>query len=485
MDEDSELVERVMAAMRQRLNDAVGSLREARTAVAFAEGERELAALAQELTAKMVERVVERVSKDPLRRKEARELVRERAKKRGVTMVMGRDRTTRFRTLGGGEAVVFTPYARAKVRGGGKRQVRGKDGTGVYYVLDQLGIRGRSTPAFRLQVAHAVCEANSVTSAREVLATGGVDIDHKAALRLTYMTTTIALAARAEEVKATTDGNDDGEFVGRRIVASVDGGRLQVRRRVAGRPRAGGRKHFETEWREPKVLTIYVLDENGRRDRKVACVLDATLGGANAVFELLLFHLRRVGAHKAAELTLIGDGAEWIWTRADDLRKALELPKARFHQVLDYFHVAERLHEFAKTRGWDEGIWKRWYQVNKGLLKDGQIGAIEVSIRAVERAHGLDLSSELAFWAHHKARMQYGTHRHAARPIGSGAVESTVRRVVNLRLKGASVFWTEEHAEGVLHLRAQSKSGRWKQLERTVLENGAWQPTSRIVREAA
>ncbi len=45
MDEDSELVERVMAAMRQRLNDAVGSLREARTAVAFAEGERELAAL--------------------------------------------------------------------------------------------------------------------------------------------------------------------------------------------------------------------------------------------------------------------------------------------------------------------------------------------------------------------------------------------------------------------------------------------------------
>jgi hypothetical protein len=108
-----------------------------------------------------------------------------------------------------------------------------------------------------------------------------------------------------------------------------------------------------------------------------------------------------------------------------------------------------------------------------------------VSIRAVERAHGLDLTSELAFWAHHKARMQYGMHRRAARPIGSGAVESTVRRVVNLRLKGASVFWTEEHAEGVLHLRSQSKSGRWKQLERTVLENGAWQPTSRIVREAA
>ena len=159
-------------------------------------------------------------------------------------------------------------------------------------------------------------------------------------------------------------------------------------RRVAGRPRKGGRKHFETAWREPKVLTIYVLDDKGRRDRRVASVLDATLGGADAVYELLLFHLRRLGAHRAVELTLIGDGADWIWNRAEALREALQLPRARFHQVLDYFHVAERLHEFAKTRGWDEEVWRTWYRDQKELLKDGQIGAIEASIRAVEQLAG-------------------------------------------------------------------------------------------------
>ena len=107
--------------------------------------------------------------------------------------------------------------------------------------------------------------------------------------------------------------DDHGAFAGRRVVAAIDGGRVQIRHRVAGRPRKGGRKRFETEWREPKVLTIYVLDEHGKRDRKVASVIDGTLGGADDAFALLLFHLRRLGVHKATDLTLVGDAAPWIW----------------------------------------------------------------------------------------------------------------------------------------------------------------------------
>jgi len=46
-------------------------------------------------------------------------------------------------------------------------------------------------------------------------------------------------------------------------------------------------------------------------------------------------------------------------------------------------------------------------------------------------------------------------------PIGSGAIESAIRRVVNLRLKGAGMFWLEANAEAFLHLRCQLKVGRW------------------------
>jgi hypothetical protein len=49
-------------------------------------------------------------------------------------------------------------------------------------------------------------------------------------------------------------------------------------------------------------------------------------------------------------------------------------------------------------------------------------------------------------------------------PLGSGAIESTIRRVINLRLKGTSLFWTEENAEAVFQLRAAVVSGRWEEI---------------------
>ena len=46
-------------------------------------------------------------------------------------------------------------------------------------------------------------------------------------------------------------------------------------------------------------------------------------------------------------------------------------------------------------------------------------------------------------------------------PIGSGAVESAVRQIVNQRLKSNGMFWLETRAEHMLHLRAFLRAGRW------------------------
>ena len=50
------------------------------------------------------------------------------------------------------------------------------------------------------------------------------------------------------------------------------------------------------------------------------------------------------------------------------------------------------------------------------------------------------------------------------RALGSGAIESLIRRVINLRLKGTSIYWTEENAEAVFQLRAAVVSGRWEEI---------------------
>ena len=46
-------------------------------------------------------------------------------------------------------------------------------------------------------------------------------------------------------------------------------------------------------------------------------------------------------------------------------------------------------------------------------------------------------------------------------PIGSGSVESAIRRVLNLRIKGARLFGLKENAEKMIFLRSQLLSGRW------------------------
>lgn len=44
-------------------------------------------------------------------------------------------------------------------------------------------------------------------------------------------------------------------------------------------------------------------------------------------------------------------------------------------------------------------------------------------------------------------RMDYSVSRHQNTPIGSGAVESAVRRVINLRVKRNATYWLRDNAE--------------------------------------
>mgnify|MGYP000424253090 CR=1 FL=1 len=486
MDDMEQLVDDIVLAFRHRLIEVGEEMGQARTPTLFVAAERELVQMARELAAEMTGRILQRVSDDKARRKEALAAVRARAETRGIEVRTERDRVTPIRTLGGQTVRIKTAYASSRPRGDQLMKRRGKDGTGVYPVLDQLGIIGRSTPACRLLVSRAVCEANSVDSARDLLAEGGMVIDHKAALRLTYLVTEDALRARREAVRRLDTGVADGPFAGRRVVAAVDGGRVNIRKRLPGRPKKGGRKRFETEWREPKVLTLYVVDETGKRDRSIPSVIDGTLGDADAVFELLRFHLLRMGAQNAESLVFVADGAKWIWRRTEGLRQALGLAKGAFHEIVDYFHVVERMTELSKTQlRWGEENRTAWLHEQKRRLKAGDIESIERVVQVIGTRKDTDMETESEYWARNRERLRYGWFREQGFPIGSGAVESAVRRVVNLRMKGASITWTEEHAEGILHLRAHAKSGRWDELERSVLDITGWRPSARNPKRAA
>jgi hypothetical protein len=99
------------------------------------------------------------------------------------------------------------------------------------------------------------------------------------------------------------------------------------------------------------------------------------------------------------------------------------------------------------------------------LLKKGKGKAVIEELEAM--AAGLPADSsvwrEIRYLRKHAEarRLRYDVFRSWRLPMGSGAIASTIRRVINLRLEGNSVSWTEEDAEAVSQLRAAVVSGRW------------------------
>lgn len=69
--------------------------------------------------------------------------------------------------------------------------------------------------------------------------------------------------------------------------------------------------------------------------------------------------------------------------------------------------------------------------------------------------------------------MDYAKFRRRQLPVGSGAIESAIRRVINLRLKGNRIAWIEGNAEGMLVLRGLVLCRRWTETFAKITESMA------------
>ena len=68
------------------------------------------------------------------------------------------------------------------------------------------------------------------------------------------------------------------------------------------------------------------------------------------------------------------------------------------------------------------------------------------------------------YYTRNEARMKYQNFKERNIPRGSGAVESAIRRVINMRLKGAGSFWLRDNAQSMILLRSYLKAGRFDDL---------------------
>ena len=371
----------------------------------------------------------------------------------------------RIRTAQGHTVAVWTTYYRRK----GQRRA-GKRSAGVYAGLVLLGIYDRCTPALAAEVSLFAAMLGSLQEAQDVLAARGVELDTKTVRTIAYR-----YAARARLEQQVNNAAFEDSVAGRRVVISSDGGRMRLREIKRGPKTTKGRRRYTGAWREPKVLIVYVVDAEGKREASFAPFIDATLKGPDAVFALLRSYLQRLEITQADQVLFIADGAPWIWKRVPLLVQALGLAVEQVHELLDFYHAVQHLGQVAALRkDWSAKARARWRTQQRRLLLQGQVEQVIIAVRDLCRGRNSKaIRKHREYFIKNQSRMAYAQLMALKLPIGSGAIESTVRRVVNLRLKGPSLFWCRASAEAILLLRSYYKAGRWNMLKRMATSHRA------------
>ena len=332
-----------------------------------------------------------------------------------------------------------------------------------------LGIRKGATPALQSQVGRLTALLPSIELAREELRRQGPTLDEKAVHRMARQLGAEALATRTRDLLRYREGllPAGQEMAGQHVVAQVDGGRVRIRTQVETTKRKGvkHRRKIRIEWREPKLLILYLSDRKGRMIKGTRPWIDGTMGGPDHLMELLTFHLHRLGAARAKAVSFVSDGAPWIWNRWDWVIGRAGLDPKRVERVLDFYHAAHHVSLALQALGLPEAERTATYRTLRHQLRAGRSREVVAALRRMAQAQPFDSGVwvEIEYLDKHEAHLRYDWFQYRGHPLGSGAVESAIRRVINLRLKGNGIYWREENAEGMLVLRAAALTGRWQE----------------------
>ena len=341
----------------------------------------------------------------------------------------------------------------------------------MYPELGVLGIQEGSSPTLVREVGRQVALLPSYAICREELARRGLDLNIKEVYGIGKYAGAAALTYRRRLLEQYRAGllAAGSEWAGKRLGVFVDGGRTKIRtttRRQKGRgQQRTQRRRYRTDWREPKLLIICELDQRGRMVPGTKAVLDGTFEGPDELMELLALYLHCLGAATAELVSLGADGAPWVWDRWDWVVKRVGLDARRVTKTLDWCHAVHHISLALEHVVEDKEVRRRFFKKMRKWLKQGDWleVVVELAKLAQDLPQGHEVWTALSYLDRHgeAGHLDYARFRRRGVPLGSGAIESAIRRVVNLRLKGNSIAWYQDNAEGMLILRCLVLSNRW------------------------
>jgi hypothetical protein len=189
----------------------------------------------------------------------------------------------------------------------------------------------------------------------------------------------------------------------------------------------------------------------------------ATFGSAEEVGRLAYAAACELGATEARQQVVLGDGADWIKTQAQE-----HFPDAV--KVLDWPHLWRKIQTAVRAlqpgkhparRAWR----KAQYEVLLPLLWQG---ACEEALRHLHRLRPPagevppPLEEAIGYLETQRAWIgNYEQWQAQGYPVGSGLVERAVAVVINLRMKKRGMRWKRANATAVVALRVQRINAEW------------------------
>jgi hypothetical protein len=246
-----------------------------------------------------------------------------------------------------------------------------------------------------------------------------------------------------------------------KLYAVIDGTGVPVTGKEA-EGRDGKGEDGRARTREAKLAVFFTQDKVNDegypvRDRASSSYI-ATFEPASAFGRLVKAEGIRRGADHVRQLTVIGDGAAWIWNIASD-----QFPGAT--QVVDLFHAREHLHSL--TRSLEFMLLDRkdeWLAARLEDLDYGHIDGIRRAVRAypLEGVKKDEVDKELGYFLNNAPRMRYHWFRQCGLFVGSGVVEAGCKSVIGQRLKQSGMHWTVTGADSIITLRCAEASSQWE-----------------------
>lgn len=218
-----------------------------------------------------------------------------------------------------------------------------------------------------------------------------------------------------------------------------------------------------SSWKEMKLVECFsdinILKRESGESLIVKKEYGATFGNVNDFKKEVLRVAIKNGYGLFKTHVILGDGAIWIWNMAKEL-----FPNAI--EILDFYHIIENTHKYAKVLHPNDEV-KRHIWVKKVLhmLENGEeVAAIEF----VKKNRIEDLPSGTVnlpeYLENNQNRIRYKFFRSKGYYIGSGAIESGNKTVIQQRMKQSGMRWGMKGGQYIATLRAKYKSNCWDEV---------------------